>query len=474
MLKKVLILTPSPGFGGLIRQLLEDTGGFTPLLVNDPVQAMHMAQKEALALTILDADLGLKDFPGYITELRRHAPQTRLIVVPAERDPKNPQITQLEANAVLPSPFYLPDLVVAIEQLFGPLVPHGSANRKVYGKPTGPIISPLNDKEHEAEPAPEWLQDVSQAARYLTRLSLESASQAALITRAEQVWAYAGELPMKAADELADAVAEHAAESNDTDLARFIHLSVTNADYMVYATSLGGEYHLALVFDAQTPFSQMRAHVADLAKALAAEPEALSRSEVIQEVLAKQVGTTRLQEQSRHEEQNREEPQPANPVRSEPPSSSQTTSIRSEQIINNVDRQSNPLPSEMNLHYSFVLIPRLPKHRLVGDLATRLREWLSELCLAFAYRLDGQTVQPDFLAWSVSVPPATTTESIARNLDKHLSTRVFADFPRLGRENPSGQFWAPGFLVLSGSQPAAKQITNFIHEMRERQGALSG
>ncbi|MCL5429173.1 MAG: transposase [Chloroflexi bacterium] len=464
MLKKVLILTASPGFGELIRQLLEDTGGFTPLLVTDPVQAMQMAQKEALALTILDADLGLQDFPAFISELRNHAPQTRLIVVPAEENPNNPQLAQLEANAVLPSPFYLPDLVAAIEQLFGPLVPQETANRKVYGKPTSPLRLPVT--EHESIPAPEWLQDVSQAARYLTRLSLESSSQAALITRGEQVWAYAGELPKQAADELADTVAEQVASGDGTDLARFIHLSATSADYMLYATNLGGEYRLALVFDAQMPFSQMRAHVAELARALATAPEeVLTDREGMQEVRAQQTGMTRLQEGPRVGE-------PASEIPEREPVSAGVPEIPAgaEQAYSSPSRQAAFSATGPQLRYSFVLIPRLPRHQLAGDLASRLAEWLPELCLAFAWKLDEQSVQPEFLQWSVLVSSEATPESIARTMDRHLSTRIFEEFPRLGRENPSGQFWAPGYLVTSGSPPTPAQVADFIHQTRKSQG----
>lgn len=469
MQKKVLILTPSPGFGGLIRQLLEDTGGFKPMLVTDPVQAMQLAQKEALALTILDADLSLKDFPAYISELRSHAPQTRLVVVPAEENPDNPQLAELEANAILPSPFYLPDLVTAIEQLFGPLVPEEAANRKVYGRPTEPLKRLPPEDEPRLEQAPAWLQNVSQAARYLTRLSLESSSQAALITRGEQVWAYAGELPKQAADELADAVAEHAAGGNGTDLARFIHLTATNAEYMLYATSLGGQYRLALVFDAQMPFSQMRAHVADLAKALATAPEeVLTRGEVMHEVQMKQMETPRQEHKSQAEES-----QPPLPERAPTSARMPEASADRRLPVSSLGRQGAVSIPNAELLFSFVLIPRLPKHRLAGDLAARLSEWLPELCLAFAWRLEEQSVRPECLQWSVLVSSDTMPESVARTLDAHLSNRAFEEFPRLARENPSGQFWAPGFLVTTGSSPTAAQVADFIRQTRKRQGIVS-
>ena len=48
-----------------------------------------------------------------------------------------------------------------------------------------------------------WLTDVNTAAQHLTRLTLESSSQAALIVRNNEVWAYAGELVQAAAQEVA-------------------------------------------------------------------------------------------------------------------------------------------------------------------------------------------------------------------------------------------------------------------------------
>jgi REP element-mobilizing transposase RayT len=311
------------------------------------------------------------------------------------------------------------------------------------------------------------LQNVSLAAGYLTRLSLESSSQAALITRGEKVWAYAGELPKQAADELADAVAEYATDANGTDLARFIHLAATDADYMLYATSLGGEYRLALVFDTQTPFSHMRSHVADLAKALAAAPEVLTRSEVVHEVQARQSSTARLQASGV------DEPSPDDlSSRSQSGQPEQTTPTGKHESAVSI-HPPTALNAPHELRYSFVLIPRLPKHHLAGDLATRLQEWLPELCLAFDWRLEGLAVQPEFVQWSVVVLSSQTPEKIARTMDTHLSQRIFDEFQRLGKENPSGQFWAQGFLVTSGAQASSQQILAFIDQTRRRQGVIN-
>lgn len=466
MQKRVLILTPSPGFGGMIRQVLDDTGDYEAHLFVTFAQALELADKAAVALIILDAEMGEEVSLQRMRKLREHAPHAKLIVIPAEKDSRNTHIAEYNADTTMSGSFYLPDLVGAVEQFFGPVVPKETSRRKSYGDeaPT------LNQPAREAAHAPKWLEDVTLSARYLTRLTLESASQAALITRGEKVWAYAGELPKQAADELAGAVASHAANGNNADLARFIHLNATKSDYMLYATALGGDYTLALVFDAQMPFSQMRAQVSEIAKALATAPLDLRREmeakaapvalKVQQAPIAQRLGTARLELPS----SERVAPQPGrNDGEQLPtwPNKAPEVKLPATPAVH---------APESELRYAFVLVPRLPKHRLEGDLAEKLALWLPELCLAYAWRLESISIEPGFLQWTLNMPAGESPESSVRTLDKHLSTRIFDEFPRIGRDNPSGQFWAPGFMVLSGTAPTVAQVNEYVQHTRARQG----
>lgn len=454
--KKVFIFTPSSGFGELIRQVLEDTGGYKPFLFSMPKEAIEWAAKEAVALIILDAEISMLATPSFIAELRGQAPHAKLVILPTEENPLDPSLKEYAADAILPSPFYLPDLVAVIEQFFGPLVPRDTPKRSSYGDAATHILAPVR----EAGEAPAWLEDVSQAAGYLTRLSLESASRAALITRAGSVWAYAGELPSEAADELSTAVAEHAATGNGADLARFIHLKATGVDYMLYATSLGGDYTLALAFDAQMPFSQMRAQVNEVAKAIATAPLKPIGDRAELKVDAEQKMEVRSQ-------QGAGGPPPTPPTASEP--LLERAAPKPAAADHTPGAESAP-DATVDLYYSFVLIPRLPKHKLEGDLAERLAEWLPELCLAFAWRLERISVNTDFLQWMISIPTDFAPEDVAQTLDAHLSDKIFEEFPRLEHDNPSGHFWAPGYFILSAAQPTQTQVSEYIQHTRARQG----
>ena len=51
-----------------------------------------------------------------------------------------------------------------------------------------------------------------------------------------------------------------------------IRLQATEGEYMLYATRLSGSYVLSVVFDAETPFSKIRAQASSLAEALSTAP----------------------------------------------------------------------------------------------------------------------------------------------------------------------------------------------------------
>jgi DNA-binding NarL/FixJ family response regulator len=266
MSKPALILTASKGFGELIRQVLADAGELQPQQFSSPAKALEAAAKQPPDLVVIDTEIA--PVAELVSKIKEAAPAAHIILIPAENKPDDVGLAELGADAVLSKPFYLPELVSAVETIYGPL-----ARVEMPKASYGTAAAQMQTEQGPAHAAPEWLKDVSLSAQYLTQLSLESASQAALITRGGDVWAYAGELPQAAAEELANALA-HDADGSDTDVARFVHLNATKADYMLYATALGEEYKLSLVFDAQMPFSKMRAQVDKLANALAAAPRA--------------------------------------------------------------------------------------------------------------------------------------------------------------------------------------------------------
>lgn len=354
-----------------------------------------------------------------------------------------------------------------------------------------------------------WLQDVNRAAQILTGLSLGSSAQAALITRNETLWAYAGQLPQEAATELGTAVARYWDNQGESDLVRFIRLEATSAEHMMYATRLAKGMVLSLVFDAETPFSTIRTQAGELVRSLTSSPaeeDAINDEADDSELLNLETLTKTLPNDPSPnpvkdvhlDEQKKEDPTSGISFETSPARSLTTFSRASSPAIS-VGSLSYTMPLEdgdldtthpipisetgrrvifepvspalYNLNYACLMIPRLPSHFLTGDLATRLSEWVPTICVAFAWRLEYLSIRPDYMQWIVNVPPTSAPSYLMRIVRQHMSEKIFNEFPRLKYDNPSGDFWAPGYVLMGGNHPhPAQLVKDFIQQTRLQQG----
>lgn len=565
----VLIITPNVGFGELICQILTESGQYALSLSTNQKDAQKKTEAEDPALVILETELNGKHVGDLVETFRQHNPDLLLILITPEGSADEDAFASMSPDWVLTKPVYLPDLVSAVEKVVDSSDLEGldrAAPKELEAQPQPAFQTAL--PEEAAQPAPEWLSDVNQAAQYLTRLSLESASQASMITRGDQIWAYAGELPRPAAEELALNVATHFEDGGGSDLARFIRLEETGGEYMLYATGLGGAYVLATVFDAEMPFSKIRAQASNLAIALANPPansldapqevdddllladeedhfdEGLAsvwpllddvpppvpsdwvpevelqshKESLLEELLDGSIQEPHVTEsvamqpefsQATEVDTQVAEPEPAAPPETVPPehpsSGAETKAALTAADVETVDsklkqktpalgetvvsksvkksRLRNPVqksaevevepvsPSMYNLTYACVLIPRFPHHHLTGEVAKHLSEWITQLCVAFGWRLEHLSLRPDYMQWLVNVPPNTSPGYLMRTIRQHTSRRMFIEFPDMEKDNPSGDFWAPGYLILGNPQPPpATLVQEFIANTRQRQG----
>jgi len=123
------------------------------------------------------------------------------------------------------------------------------------------------------------------------------------------------------------------------------------------------------------------------------------------------------------------------------------------------------------LLYTCMLVPRMPYHYLTGELANRLNQWLTHCCLTFGWRLEGLAIRPEYMQWIVQASPAVAPGNLVRIVRQSTSQYIFSHYPQINYENPSGDFWAPGYLILSGSQPPSSQmLREFIVQTRRHQG----
>ncbi len=540
MSKNLLLVTADANFAKVLLQGLEQEEHRLHL-VRTKGEAVVRTDEQDCALAYLDLSLGGRAISEIGVALRALKPTIKLVLFSDEDTP--PALDELRPWTLLRKPYYLPDLLTMLNQDSTPL-----------SKPVSTPARPAGSND----PSLPWLQDVTKAAQHLTRLTLESSAQAALITRLNALWAYAGGLSQEAAKEIAGTVTRHWDGQKGSDLLRFIRLEATRAEHMLYATRLADEVVLALVFDAETPFSTIRSQAGKLADSLsisgaeAVETPAMPnqpRPEFDRGVSASfEAPTQYLDEEIGEEEvpsisdilsdvppptpnqivypipgEDARATRPSTPVRSNQYSRESSPAIRVDELL--VSNQNlgetvkhvvqdfdatmpskstprpeipirRPMPGELdetrphsitevasrvmlepiipglyNLPYACLLLPRFSSHYLTGDISDRLSEWLPQICIAFGWRLEYLAVRPEYMQWVTNVPPSTSPGYLMRIMRQQLSEKIFVEFPRLKKENPSGDFWAPGYLIMGGTQPHPPQLVKtYIKDTRTRQG----
>src|SRR5215213_7472078 len=268
MAKSLLLVTADNSFAQVLLYGLEQAG-HQAYIVKGKGEAVVRADEKNCTLAFLDMDLGYKAVLDIGKALRALKPDIRLALF-ANEEP-SPALDEIRPWVISRKPYYLPELLKMINDNSTPLSQPQKTTSKFNGSSEVETNSPLP-----------WLQDVTKAAQHLTRLTLESSAQAALITRRDNLWAYAGQLSQDAAKELAVTVTRHWDGQKGSDLLRFVRLEATKAEHMLYATRLADDVVLALVFDAETPFSTIRSQAGQLVNRLSTQTAETAEPPVVQ------------------------------------------------------------------------------------------------------------------------------------------------------------------------------------------------
>jgi len=129
------------------------------------------------------------------------------------------------------------------------------------------------------------------------------------------------------------------------------------------------------------------------------------------------------------------------------------------------------LPKPYTLSYACLTIPRFSQHRLVGDLTEFLHHHMKNIAIAYGWKMEFLDVRPGYLQWVLVVGAATSPATFMRVTLQQTSRQIFKEFPRFRRENTSGNFWVPGYMVLAGMEPyPPEMVKEFIRLARKQQG----
>jgi putative transposase len=112
--------------------------------------------------------------------------------------------------------------------------------------------------------------------------------------------------------------------------------------------------------------------------------------------------------------------------------------------------------------YHFVFIPKYRKPVLRGEVGTRLRDLIREICKTLDIEILQGHVRPDHVHLLVSVPPTLSPSRVMNAIKGKSSTRLMRDFRSLNRTFWGRHLWARGYFVATSGNVTDEVITKYI------------
>lgn len=494
-----LAATPDLSFGDLLRLSLEQDDTLSVRLANSFDQMMDAVKNDPLQLIIYDADLCRMDLDALLRQVLQHKPAMKFIVVlPGNAPEWQPLISN--PVAVLHQPCFITDVVEKVELLMGihqPVEP---------GTSTGGTADFL---EHNSR---------ALAGYILSSFLRESLTHAAMIFVNGELRLSRGYLEPEEVREIAGIIKQGWPAQAHYEVVRYIQLESSRLDYLLYGKEYLQDVFLVLVGDARDPVSEMRTQMEILTRLL---QEAVDRFDVNQPDLPSSWEV--------------EFPAPNSTPGSESPGDehNQDTALQREKLLSILSDMPSPDPEEVseiemddqdgrpdilddflagipdgqeggitksNVQpvsatsstqtgyekislgstdtgdnsriISLVLLPRNPVNLLNKSIQKQLAGWLDEICQVQGWALVKVQVQPDHLLFSVRTTPGVLPVEVVNILRRDTSARIFTFDNTYRKDNPAGDFWAPGYLVLNGLQtPDEPLLARFTRNTRQKQGS---
>jgi CheY-like chemotaxis protein len=274
MALSVLIADANQDFATLICQSLEESGRYQVLLAASGGEALEMLRSHEVQLAIVDFDLPDIPGPSLIRQMKVRNSEMAIIAIPMESQIGSPSLQDLDVDGVLTKPFYLPDLADIIATSLG-LPPESAPEIAAPVAPTYEPAAPSRPATEGPLALPFLLRSPERASSFLGRATSQMPVHGAVITRGSLLWASGGDMPQSQIKALARTIGSAWEESEAGEsIARFIRLPGAARDQLVYATHVGGDLLLSVVFDPEMPFGQVRQQTERLAELLShPEPE---------------------------------------------------------------------------------------------------------------------------------------------------------------------------------------------------------
>jgi putative transposase len=121
------------------------------------------------------------------------------------------------------------------------------------------------------------------------------------------------------------------------------------------------------------------------------------------------------------------------------------------------------------LHLHLVWVTKYRKPVMRGEVGTRLRELIREICGIHEVTIMKGHVASDHIHLFVSVPPKVTISRLVQMLKGKTSYKLMSEFPHLRKKFWGRHLWARGYFCVSSGNVTDEVIKQYIEEQSHDQ-----
>ena len=115
-----------------------------------------------------------------------------------------------------------------------------------------------------------------------------------------------------------------------------------------------------------------------------------------------------------------------------------------------------------DVKYHFVWCPKYRKRVLTGEVATRLRDLVRQICLANEIEILAGAVSGDHVHVLLSCPPNMSPSKIMQLIKGRTSRKLLMEFAHLRRQFWGRHLWARGYFVATSGTVTDEVIAEYI------------
>ena len=123
------------------------------------------------------------------------------------------------------------------------------------------------------------------------------------------------------------------------------------------------------------------------------------------------------------------------------------------------------------IQYDIIWCPKFRFAVLKGDVESKLKEILQQICEKYHYQIKALEVMPDHIHIFVDCPQTVASCDIARTLKSISAIQMFRAFPSLKRFYARcGVLWSSGYFISTVGHISESTVIRYIEEQKHHDG----